>query len=286
MIIALILLSAFLHATWNALLRLEVDKDRSLVAALAFAALFAAIVAGVRLGFGDGAFTSLRGVWFAVLAGVFEASYFATLAAAMQRGTLGTVYTISRGGAVLVVWPASVVLFAEAASWSSTVGSMLVLGGLAVSGLGARASRAGASSHGSERGAVGWSVVCALSIAGYHLGYKAALTSGLNPSVCFALALGVAAAINVIRLRGRRADVVALVRVRWPRLVVMGIVCGGSFLLLMEALAIGGSGFVLTLRNTSVLFAVGMGWLIGERPRWSDLSGAALVAAGAAIMAR
>jgi len=53
----------------------------------------------------------------------------------------------------------------------------------------------------------------------------------------------------------------------------------------MEALAIGGSGYVLTLRNTSVLFAAGMAWLIGERPSRIELGGAVLVAAGAALMA-
>ena len=65
----------------------------------------------------------------------------------------------------------------------------------------------------------------------------------------------------------------------------MGLVCGGSFLMLLEALAIGGSGYVLTLRNTSVLFAAGMAWVIGERPTRSQLAGALLVAAGAALMA-
>ncbi|MCX5746234.1 MAG: EamA family transporter, partial [Proteobacteria bacterium] len=65
----------------------------------------------------------------------------------------------------------------------------------------------------------------------------------------------------------------------------MGLLCGGSFLILMEALARGGSGYVLTLRNTSVLFAAGMAYLIGERPRRGEVIGAALVAAGAALMA-
>ena len=68
-------------------------------------------------------------------------------------------------------------------------------------------------------------------------------------------------------------------------MLLIGLVCGSSFLTLMEALAIGGSGYVLTLRNTSVLFAAGMAWLIGERPTRSELAGAALVAAGAAVMA-
>ena len=282
MIIALVLLSALLHAAWNALLRLETDKDRSLVAATVFATGFAAIVTATRWGLGEAPFASLDGLGFTVMAGAFEGCYFATLAAAMTRGSLGTVYTISRGGAVLVVWPLSVVVFSEVATVGSTVGSVIVVVGLARSGLGA----GGGSGGRDRRGAIGWAVLCAASIAGYHLGYKAALRDGVNPSACFAVALGVAAAFNTVRLgaTGRR-EMVARLRLRWLRLAVMGLILAGSFILLMEALARSGSGFVLTLRNTSVLFAAALAWWIGERPTWRTLAGAGLVAAGAAVMA-
>jgi drug/metabolite transporter (DMT)-like permease len=280
-IIALVLVSAFLHATWNALLRLEQNKDVTLVAAIVVATLFAAVIAGVRWVAGEAPFTSLAGVGATIAAGVFEAMYFATLAHAMERGRLGVVYTVSRGGAVLVVWPLSIALYAEIATVSSTAGSLLVLAGIALSGLGA-----GGSAQPGRREAIGWAAACAMSIAGYHLAYKAALREAVNPSACFALSLGLSAAINVARLgaAGRR-EVAALARARWPRLVVMGLVCGGSFLILMEALVLGGSGYVLTLRNTSVLFAAGLSWLIGERPTQSEVTGAALVVAGAALMA-
>ena len=66
---------------------------------------------------------------------------------------------------------------------------------------------------------------------------------------------------------------------------MMGLMCGGSFLILMEALARGGPGYVLTLRNTSVLFAMAMAWRIGERPRRAEVAGAALVAVGATLLA-
>lgn len=284
MIIALVLLSALLHATWNALLRLEKVKDHSLITAIAVATLFAAVIAGARWANGEVLFASGAAVGFTVLAGVAEATYFATLARAMELGTLGVVYTISRGGAVLAVWPLSMALFGEVARASSIAGSALVLAGLALSGLGG-----GGIGRGNQRGAVGWASVCAMSIAGYHLGYGAALAQGANPSACFALSLAVSACINFVRLvardPGAPAALAALARRRWPRLVVMGLVCGGSFLILMEALARGGAAFVLTLRNTSVLFAVGIARLIGDRPRPLELVGAVAVAAGAALIA-
>jgi drug/metabolite transporter (DMT)-like permease len=279
-IIALVVLSALLHALWNALLRLERDKDRALVIAIATATGFAAIVAGVRWGRGATPFESWAGVGLTLAAGVFEAGYFATLARAMQRGQLGVVYTISRGGAVLVVWPLSIALFSEPTTLPAIAGSLVVLAGLTLAGLGGRDRRVG------HRGAIGWAVACAVSIAGYHLAYKAALREAVNPSACFAASLGVSAAINVARLGGAgRAALGPLLRARWPRLLGMGVVCSGSFLILMEALAVGGSGYVLTLRNTSVLFAAGFAWWIGERPTRTDLLGAALVAAGAVVMA-
>src|SRR4051812_11591036 len=134
-IIALILLSAFLHAMWNALLRLERDKDRTLALAVAGATLFAMVVAAVRGANGAVLFASWRGVGFTLAAGVLEASYFVTLARAMQIGKLGVVYTISRGGAVLAVWPLSIALFGEIATLPAIAGSVLVLAGLALSGL-------------------------------------------------------------------------------------------------------------------------------------------------------
>ena len=102
----------------------------------------------------------------------------------------------------------------------------------------------------------------------------------------FALSLGAASAINIVRVGGTGRKVVGtLLRTRLLRVMLMGALCGGSFLILMEALAAGGAGFVLTLRNTSVLFAVGLAFLIGERPGRAEISGSALVAAGAICMA-
>jgi drug/metabolite transporter (DMT)-like permease len=279
-IIALLLLSAFLHAAWNALLRVEQDKDRSLSAAIVAATGFAVLVAGLRWSLGMVPFTSLAGAGYTLIASACEALSFATLARAMERGTLGMVYTVSRGGAVLAVWPLSIALLGEVVTAPAIIGSLLVLGGLALSGLGTGTGRS------DQRGAVGWAALCALSIAAYHLAYKAALSEAANPSACFALSMAVASAIGVGRLgpEGRRA-LGALARRRWPRLVLMGMVCSGSFLILMEALAIGGSGYVLTLRNVSVLFAAAMGWLIGERPTRIELLGASLVAVGAVLMA-
>jgi drug/metabolite transporter (DMT)-like permease len=280
LIVALVLLSAFLHAAWNALLRVEPDKDRGLVGAVSLASAFACVIAGIRWGLGELPFATTEAVLYTLLAGAFEAVYFVTLARALELGRLGAVYTVSRGGAVLVVWPLSIVLFAESATLTSTAGSVIVLLGLVLSSLGS--TTGGNRDH---RAGIAYAVACAASIAGYHLAYKAALLAGGNPSAVFAVSLSLAAVISIIRIgREGRRILGRVVRARLRRVALMGIVCGGSFLILMEALALGGSGYVLTLRNTSVLFAAVLALTIGERPRHAELVGAVFVAAGAVLM--
>jgi drug/metabolite transporter (DMT)-like permease len=283
LVVALVLISAFLHAGWNALLRIEPDKDSGVIGAVAVASLFAGTIAVARWAAGEPApFPTLHSLTLTIVAGIFEAIYFSTLALALEAGPLGAVYTISRGGAVLVVWPVSIAVFGEAVTWTSGAGSVVVLAGLVLAGLGAQGGRRHATD---ARTGVAWAIACAGSIAGYHLAYKGALSHGAGPSASFALSLALAAVISCAR-SGRHggAALVDVMARRGARIVLMGLVCGGSFLILMEALALGGSGYVLTLRNTSVLFAAGLAFAIGERPGRAELVGAALVAGGAVLM--
>jgi drug/metabolite transporter (DMT)-like permease len=280
MIVALVLFSAFLHAAWNALLKREADKDRTLIAAVGVGTLFALVVAAGRaLVTRVPPFETRAAVGFAVVAGVFEQVYFLTLARALDRGPLGPVYTISRGAAVLLVYPLSVAIFAEATTPLSVAGSTLVLAGVVISDW--RFGRA----SGMPLDATLWALVCAAAIAFYHLAYKAALARGGGPSAVFAVSLSVSTAISLVRTGGEgRGAAAVLLRTSPAKVVLMGMLSGGSFLILIEALARGGVGFVLTLRNTSVLFALIFAWLIGERPRFVTALGALLVAIGAALM--
>jgi drug/metabolite transporter (DMT)-like permease len=281
-VVTLVLLSAFLHATWNALLKREPDKDHGLIAAVSVATLLSAIVAIARFAIaGTPFFVSSAAPLWSVAAGVLELLYFVALARALELGQLGTIYTISRGGSVLVAYPLSIAILGEQVTSTCAAGSAVVFLGLVLAGL------QGPQQRGREpRRALVWAIACALSIAGYHLAYKAALADhAAMPSAAFAVALSVATLVNLVRTGrdGRRA-VVALFRTRLPRVLQMGVICGASFLILMEGLAGAGAGFVLTLRNTSVLFATLLAWAIGERPSRTQALGAVLVAAGAITM--
>jgi drug/metabolite transporter (DMT)-like permease len=272
---SLTLASAFLHALWNAGLRREPDKDGAVVVAIAVATLVAAAVAALRFGISGVAFASFAAVGWTLLAGVLEAGYFATLARALSTGALGPVYTISRGGTLLLVWPASVWWWGEELTPTRLAGSVVVALGLALC-TGAR---------GATREAVAWSCLCALLISGYHLAYKAALLAGGDGPAVFTLSLSAATALNLVRLGAAgRARAAAQLRQRWRSLVLIGTLCSAAFLLFLVGLADGGAGLVLTLRNTSVIFATAFGALLGEKPGARQVLGSSVVVLGAVIL--
>ena len=276
-LLAVILLSALLHAGWNAMVRVEVDKDRAVVIAIACGTFLAAAVAMIRWSLGTVPFATPWSVLWSLVAGVLEAAYFTALARALTNGPLGPVYTISRGGGVLLIWPASMLLWSESLSVLSVIGSAVVLLGLVASG----------AERSISRTAVRWSVLCAALIAAYTLAYKQAMVTGGASTAVFATSLALASIVNAIRIgSGGRTAAAALFKRRWPHLMVTGATCAIAFMLLMEALARTGAGFVQTMRNTSVLFALLMAWFIGDKPSPRQVIGAVLVATGAIVLAR
>ena len=163
--------------------------------------------------------------------------------------------------------------------WSSALGSALVLAGVVASGLG-RGARSGTGTG--ARAGIAWAWLCAACIAGYHLAYKRALAEGAQPTAVFAVALGLALPPS-LGAYGTRV-VLARLAARPVTLFVGGLLCAASFLLFLGALRHGGAGLVLTLRNTSVLFAYGFAYAIGERPTRRQLGGALLIAVGAVLL--
>jgi len=273
----LVLLSALLHALWNALLKNEEDKDVAGAAVVGVAALAAVAVALNVWAFSSGQpFPTASGLWWSAGAGLFEAAYFVLLVLSLARAPLAVAYTVSRGLAILAVWPLSIALLDEPVTAASIIGSALLCLGLGVNGVG--------KGGGSARGIV-FACLCGLAIAGYHLCYKQALATGAQPTAVFAVALGLAFPLNLARLGRLRLPALGrALRARPLVLLVLGGITTASFLLFLFALGRGGAGFVLTLRNTSIVFAALIGWSLGERPTRPQLIGATLVASGAMLV--
>lgn len=275
---AALIASAFLHALWNALLKRERSPQIAVAGVLSSAAVFAIAAAFLS---GRPAFATGASLCWAIAAGVFEGLYFVTLAAALARADFGIVYTVARGGAMLLVWPAGALLLKEPVAAKAAAGACLI--GI---GLGLVAGRAGR--RGAQRAGIAFAAACAISIAGYHLCYDRALAAGARDAPLFAVALAVALPFVLASLRGRTTvrDAASTrgrlsTGLRWA---IAGLVCTASFLLFLRGLSTVGAAVALTLRNTSVFFAQGFAIVLGERPTRAQLAGVLLVTAGAALV--
>ncbi|MEZ4401064.1 MAG: EamA family transporter [Kofleriaceae bacterium] len=268
---ALVLTSAFLHAGWNALVKRTRDPGAAVHAVVATAGGLTALIATVEWAAG-GRGASPRALAMAGVAGALEAGYFHALGRALTLGPLGPVYAISRGGAALLVWPLSMLLLGERMTALGAAGSALIIIGLAGAGAtGAAPARA-----------VRYAATCAGFIAGYNITYKYALMTGTSPILVFAVSMVVATGLGAAfgGASYRRAFAATLRAQPWSTLGA-GVVCAAGFLLFMFGLARGGAAYVFTLRNTSVLFAAGLGLALGERPPRRALAAVGLIFLGA-----
>jgi drug/metabolite transporter (DMT)-like permease len=273
--LVLVLASAFFHASWNALLKRHPNPEVGVVSVI-----FIAVLGGGlwTLGMRGQAFPTAQGLAWALGAGACESIYLAALSRALKQAPLGLAYTVSRGGAMLLVWPVSVLWLGEAVSVWMVSGAVLLGVGLVVMNL--------TRPQGPAATGVAWAALAAVCIAGYHLAYKLALGEGAQPPALFATGLLVALPVLVLE-RARKLGWATLRRealVRPGLVVFTGIVCTLSFALLLSALGSSGAGAVLTLRNTSIAFALALAALQGERLERRQLTGAALVAVGAVLL--
>lgn len=282
----LVLASAFVHASWNAILKRCRQPEFAVLAGSAVAATFAVLVA---LPFG---FTIGRGhAWlWCLVAGVLEAAYFQTLARALARGTLGLVYTVSRGGSLLVVWPISILFLGETLTAMRAGGTLLVLLGLCATGFASTArTKARDTPDAPETqatSALALAVMTGLFIGGYNLAYKMALGGGVAPTTANAISLGSAGIMNLVAMgAARRQGAFAALREQPYAIGIAGFLGATGFLLFLAALGYVGTGLVVTLRNTSILFAEMLGFFLGERPPRLAVMGTVAVAAGAILLA-
>lgn len=286
--ILLLVASAALHAGWNALLKREPDKLSSVVAVLA-------VADGVAI-----AFTAIAGnMWlpaaslgWTFAAGCCEGGYFVALAYALTRASYGLAYTVSRGGAMFLVWIVSFAwLHEKVDSWIlSGVGLLSI--GLALANSAGKTTGANPEGQPDVRSTspemlqeLGASYVAALFIAGYHLAYGRALAFGAQPAPLFAAALLIALPVVVLSLgRSRARAAWHALRARPLAITSAGVLATASFVMFLSGLSRSGAGVGITIRNTSIVFAQALSWRLGERVSARQLVGAGLVASGAALV--
>jgi drug/metabolite transporter (DMT)-like permease len=129
------------------------------------------------------------------------------------------------------------------------------------------------------------SYLAAAFIAIYHLAYGRALARGAAPAPLFGGALFVALPIVVLAIGQKSPGAAWLVLKKRPvPIICAGILATASFVVFLVGLSRSGPGVAITVRNTSIAFAQGFAWLMGERINARQAAGAVLVVVGAALV--
>lgn len=267
-----VLFAAFLHAGWNALIKLGTSKLTSmLILTLVQGGIGAAIASTRALPEGQ--------VWLWLIAsGVFHSVYKLFLAFAYDNGDLSRVYPIARGAAPLMV------MLIGALALSDRV-EVLEYAGILVLGCGILLMAHGVFRSGESRRLVPLALGSAMATAGYSLvdGLGARVSGDAVTYVAWLFVLDATLFLPIcLALRGTavlRAD-----RRAWVLGSLASVGSYGAYAIAVWAMTIAPIALVTALRETSILFAVLIGWaLFGEQMNRGKTVAAALIVGGVVL---
>lgn len=263
---------AFLHATWNALIKLGTSKLTSMLILTLVQGGFGLVIAMTR------PFPEPE-VWLWLLAsGVFHSAYKLFLAFAYEQGDLSRVYPIARGAAPMVVLLVSAFFLEdEIAGWEYA--------GILILGIGILLMARGVFSSGESRKLLPLALGSAMATAGYSLvdGLGARVSGDAVAYVGWLFALdAVFFTPSCLALRGR--SVLRANRKAWIMGSVAAMASYGAYAIAVWAMTVAPIALVAAIRETSILFAVFIGWIIfGERMDKQKGLAAAFIVAGVIV---
>ena len=264
-----VLFAAFLHASWNALIKTGTNKQTSMMVMSVGQSLIGLAIALFR------PFPAPE-VWPWLLAsGLVHMFYQLFLAYAYEQGDLSRVYPLARGSAPLIVLIVGLAILPDVVTATEYAGVSLL-------GLGIILMARGVFTSGESRKLVPFALGSALATAGYTLvdGIGARISGDPVTYVCWLLVLASVTYVPaVVALKGR-AVLRAPIRV-WGMGVIAGLASLAAYTIAVWAMTLAPIALVAALRETSILFAVLIGWLMfGERMNAQKASAAALIVLG------
>ena len=271
---ALVLVSAVLHAGWNALVKTGADR----VLTMAVVIGTNSVLALAALPFVTPPAPESR--IYLGLSALVHIGYFFFLIQAYRVGDLSHVYPVARGAAPLIIAGGAAIFAGEFLSPVELLGLLLV--------------SAAIGSFAFERGLAGLKdprpFLFGLATAAFVSSYT--ITDGLGVRASGST-FGFIAWLYVIdglplmlyALAARQGRIVPYLRAHGARDFLGGLMCATAYGIVIWALNFGAMAFVSALRETSVIFAVLIGSImLGEPFGRRRLAAAALVAAGIAVM--
>ncbi|EYD72651.1 EamA family transporter [Limimaricola hongkongensis] len=267
-----VMLAALLHASWNAMIKLGASKVAGMVILALVQGVMGLAVALTR------PFPEAE-VWpWVAASAICHAVYNTFLAFAYEHGDLSRVYPIARGAAPMAVLVASALFLSDAIEPMSVAG-VLVLG------LGILGMARGALGSGESRRLIPYALGAAAGTAGYTLVDGLGARVSGDP-IAYVGWLFVAQALlfppMAFAMRGR-----GLLRVSarvWGQGALAAVASYGAYAIAVWAMTLAPIALVSALRETSILFAVLIGWAaFGDRMDRTKAVSAALIVSGVVL---
>jgi drug/metabolite transporter (DMT)-like permease len=270
-VFAVVLLAAFLHATWNAIVKAGGDKFLTTIMVTTAAAALSA----VSLPF---LHAPAQASWpFAVASAFFQITYFLLVAGTYQVADMSQTYPLMRGTAPLIVALISVFRLGEPLSplaWLGVIGISLGIFSMAL------------GSDLKNRKGVYLALLNALVIAAYTLidgiGVR---RSGAPAAYTLWIFLLTGVPLAAWALTARRSTFVPYLRRHWGLGIAGGIGTTASYGLALWAMTLAPVAVVAALRETSILFGTVIAGLALKEPIGPRrVISACIIAGGAAIV--
>lgn len=263
--LALALAAAVIHAGWNLLLAGARDTEATTAVALPVSAIVCAPLAIAFWHVDSAAWPFIAG------SSALELCYFALLAASYRRAELSVVYPLARGLAPVLVLAGTVVFSSASTSGHQIVGVLLVASGVLL----VRGVRKGSGA------AFGLAIACCIAAYTVLDKHGVAHSSPLAYLELITVFMSAGYTASIAAIRGPSVLRAAFGR----RAIVAGIASFGAYALVLEALKLASAPSVAAVRETSVLFAALLGWLVlKERATRWRAAGVVLVATGVVLV--
>lgn len=275
--VAAALLSALLHAGWNAAVKASPHPNEAMIAQMVVSA---ALMAPALVWLGLPAAQSWP--WIAASTALNLVTVSALLRAYALAG-FGMAYPVVRAISIVVVVPATNLAAGETTSAAGLLGVGLVVSSLGLLAVGG-ARRDRVPDRGTPLAAFGWMLAAGAATALYVLADAHGARAAGSPWSYGAL-VAATNAIAMVTVRGASRDVARIVRTGWTTALPTALAAVVSYWLILWVWSVAPIAPAAALRDTSAIFAIliGVAWLrepLGTR----QIGALALVAAAIPLL--
>jgi drug/metabolite transporter (DMT)-like permease len=238
--------AALLHATWNALVKASEDKTLDSVAVAAGSGLIALVAAPFLPAPAPASWPWIAG------STVVHILYFIFIAGAYRWGELSYSYPIMRGGGPMIVAAAGIFWFNETPTAKESIAIALICAGILAFARGVH-----------DRRATYFAVANAFVIAAYTIiDAQGARLSGAPVSYTLWFFVANGLVVTGLALAQHGARVPAYFRRLWLRSLLGGACALGAYAIALWAMTRAPVALVAALRETSVIFAAVIAFII------------------------